>query len=77
LLEAEGLADVFAGGAEDLAVDVDEAGVAAMPEPPSDRSSDGIAPRVPDPLVQVEVAHRVGDDGRAEHLLLLLLDEPS
>jgi hypothetical protein len=57
------LADVLAGGAEDLAVDVDEAGVAAMPEPPSDRSSDGIPTRLPDPLVEVEVAHGVRDDG--------------
>jgi hypothetical protein len=69
------LADVFAGRAEDLAVDVDLASATAMPQPSSDRSSDGITACFADPLVQIEVAHGVGDDGRAEHLLLLFLDE--
>lgn len=67
------MADVFAGGAEDLAVDVDESLVPTMPRLASDRSSDRIPPRVLDPLVEVEVAHGVRDDGRTEHLLLLLL----
>jgi hypothetical protein len=57
------LADVLAGRTEDLAVDVDEARVAAVPEPPSDRPGDGISPGVPDPLVQLEVAHGMRDDG--------------
>ena len=77
-LEAEGVFDVLAGGAEDLAVHVDQAAPAerpAMPSLPSDRPGDGISPRIPDPLVQIEVADGMRDDGRAEHLLLLLLDE--
>ena len=61
--EAEGLADVFAGWAEDLAVDVGPPSVSTMPQPPSDRSSDGVTPRVADALVQVEVADGVRDDG--------------
>ena len=61
--EPEGLADVLAGGAEDLAVDVDHASVTAMPQLPSDRPGHGITSGVADPLVQVQVAHRVRDDG--------------
>jgi hypothetical protein len=45
------LADVLAGRAEDLAIHVDEASVATMPELPPDRSGDSVPPRVLDPLV--------------------------
>jgi hypothetical protein len=69
------LADVFAGRAEDLAVDVDQPLVPSMPRLPSDRPSHRISPRLADPLMQIEVADGMRDDGRAEHLLLLLLDE--
>jgi hypothetical protein len=60
--EPEGLADVLAGGAEDLAVDVDQAVIPAMSALPSDGTSHCISPRVADALVQIEVAHRVRDD---------------
>jgi hypothetical protein len=69
------LADVLAGGTEDFAVDVDQPLVAAMPRLSSDRSSHRNPTRVADALVQIEVADGMRDDGRAEHLLLLLLDE--
>jgi len=75
VLEPEGLADVLPGGTEDFAVDIDQPSVSTMPQPPSDRPSDGIATGVADPLVQVEVAHGVRHDWRAEHLLFPLRDE--
>jgi hypothetical protein len=58
--------DVLAGRAEDLAVDVDQPTPPerpAMPSLPSDRSGDGVSPRIPDPLVQIEVADRMRHDG--------------
>ena len=70
------MADVFAGGSEDLAVDVDQTLVPTMARLPSDGPGDRIPPRVADALVQIEVAHGVRDDGRAEHLLLLLDELP-
>jgi hypothetical protein len=69
------LADVLAGRAEDLAVDVHHASVTTEPELPPDRPGHRIPAGFPDPLVQIEVAHGMRDDGRPEHLLLLLLDE--
>ncbi len=72
-LEAEGLAHVFGGWSEDLAVDVDLATAPTMPDLPSDGSGDGVPPRVPDPLVQVEVADWMRDDRRTEQLTLLLV----
>lgn len=72
-LETEGLAHVFGGRSEDLPVDIDEAIATTMPGLPSDGSGDGVPPRVPDPLVQVEVADRVRDDRRTEHLAPLLV----
>lgn len=72
-LEAEGLAHVFGGRSEDLPVDIDQAIAPTMPGLPSDGSGDGVPPRVPDPLVQVEVADWVRDDRRTEHLALLLV----
>ena len=72
-LEAEGLAHVFGGRSEDLPVDIDQAIAPTMPGLPSDGSGDGVPSRVPDPLVQVEVADRVRDDRRTEHLTLLLV----
>jgi hypothetical protein len=72
-LEAEGLAHVFGGRSEDLPVDIDQAIAPTMPGLPSDGSGDGVPPRVPDPLVQVEVADWVRDDRRTEHLILLLV----
>ena len=74
--EPEGLADVFAGWSEDLAVDIDQPLVSSMPRLASDGSGYRIPPRVADPLVQVEVADGMRDDGRAEHLLLLLDELP-
>jgi hypothetical protein len=77
-LEAKRLADVLAGRPEDLPVDVH---LVSSPESetvsprPSDGSRDGVPPRVSDPLMQVEVADGMCDDGRAEHLFLYLLDE--
>jgi hypothetical protein len=56
------LTDVLACGTEHLAVDVDHASVTSMPELPSHRPRDCISPRLADPLVQIEVAHRVRDD---------------
>jgi hypothetical protein len=49
--EPEGLADVLAGGAEDLAIDIDQASVTTMPQLPADRPSHGITAGVADPLV--------------------------
>jgi hypothetical protein len=57
------LADILAGGAEDLAVDVDHASGTTMPQLPPDRSGHGITTGVADPLVKIEVAHRMRDDG--------------
>jgi hypothetical protein len=68
--------DVLAGGPEDLSVHVDQPTPferPTMPSLPSNRSGDGVPPRVTDPLVQIQIAHWVRDDGRAEHLSLLLL----
>jgi hypothetical protein len=70
-LEAERLAHVFGGRSEDLPVDIDQAIAPTMPGLPSDGSGDGVPPRVPDPLVQLEVADRVRDHRRTEHLALL------
>ena len=58
--------DVLAGGAEDLPVDVHRMTSPepeAMPLRPSDRSSDRVPPRIADPLVQVQIADGVRDDG--------------
>jgi hypothetical protein len=58
--------DVLAGGPEDLSVHLDQPTPPerpAMPSLPSDRSGDGVSPRLPDALVQVEVADGMGDDG--------------
>ena len=66
---------VFAGGAEDLAVHVDGASMPTESPLPANGSGDGVSPRILDALVQVEVADGMRDDGRAEHLLLLFLDE--
>jgi hypothetical protein len=68
ILEPEGLADVLAGGSEHLAVEVDLTSPPTMPELASHRARDGVSPRIPDPLMQIQVAHRVRDHRRAEHL---------
>lgn len=68
--------DVLAGGTEDLSVHVDGTSMPAEPPFLSHGSGDGVSPRFPDPLVQVEVADGMRDDGRAEHLLLLLDELP-
>jgi hypothetical protein len=57
------LADVLARRSEDLAVDINRASVTTVPELPSDRPGHGITAGVADPLVQIEVAHGVRDDG--------------
>lgn len=75
MLEPEGMADVFAGRSEHLRINVDQTITPTMPPVPSDGPGHGVFPRIADPLVQVEVAHGVRDDGRAEHLGILLRDE--
>jgi hypothetical protein len=57
--------DVLAGRAEHLAVDLD---LAVTPEEmaptvPADRSRHRVLPRLPDPLVEVQVADGMRDDG--------------
>jgi hypothetical protein len=71
ILEPERLADVFAGGPEDLPVDIHKMispEPEAMPRRPSDRPRDRVPPRVTDPLVQIQIAHGMCHDGRPEHL---------
>ena len=72
--------DVLAGGAEDLAIHIDQPTPAerpAVPSLPSDRSGDRVSPCILDALMEIEVADGVRHDGRAEHLLLRFLDELS
>jgi hypothetical protein len=62
--ESEGMAD----RGEDGGVDVDgraptEDVAALLRSVPGHRPRDHVPPRVPDPFVQIEVAHRVRDDG--------------
>src|SRR5688500_6936029 len=62
--------DVLAGRPEDLAVHVDRPTTPVRPAMPSlstDRSGDGVTPRILDALMQVEVADRMRHDGRPEH----------
>ncbi|MBA3738982.1 MAG: hypothetical protein H0W97_10505 [Actinobacteria bacterium] len=58
--------DVLAGGPEDLSDHVNQPippERPMMPSLPSDRSSDGISPRIPDALVQIQVTDRMRHDG--------------
>ena len=57
------MSDVFAGGTEDLAVDVDRASMPTGSPLLSNGSGDGVSPRITDALVQVEVADRMRHDG--------------
>jgi hypothetical protein len=73
ILEPERLADVLTGRSEDLPVDIHlmiSSEPETMPLRPSDRPRDRVSLRITDPLVQIQVAHGVRDDRRAEHLLL-------
>lgn len=70
ILEAERVFDVLAGGPEHLSVHVDQPTPPerpAMPSLPSDRSGDGVSPRLSDALVQIQVTDRMRHDGRSEH----------